>query len=70
MQLKQEIISSRYRPKWIIEYKAQKALYNFEHFEHFLILASSNYWMYFKFWFCFFDWYSYKNYELCNSIKI
>ena len=25
--------------------------------------------MYFHFYFCFFDWYSHRNYEFCNRIK-
>ena len=29
----------------------------------------NNYWMYFNFCFCFFDWYSYRNYKFCNRIK-
>ena len=29
-----------------------------------------NYWIYFNFCFCFFTWYSYRNYEFCNRIKI
>ena len=28
-----------------------------------------NSWMYFNFCFCFFGWYSYRNYEFCNRIK-
>ena len=39
--------------------------------EHFLILAASRigYVPMLPFLFCFFSWYSYRNYEFCNKIK-
>ena len=39
------------------------------YFEHFLILASKISRLRFRFCFCFFDWYSYRNYKFCNRIK-
>ena len=37
--------------------------------EHFLIIFC-NYGVYFIYCFCFFAWYSYRNYEICDRIKI
>ena len=49
--------------------KHKKICTALDYIEHFFYLSSNNYWMCFNFCFCFFDWYSYKDYEFCNWIK-
>ena len=45
----------------------------FKSFELYYTFTYSNfcsYWMHFHFCFCFVSWYSYRNYEFCNRVKI
>ena len=49
--------------------KRKKVCTTLNYTAHFLILASTITGCIFDFCFCFFDWYSYRNYEFCNMIK-
>ena len=45
------------KAKWLDEQKIQKDF------------SFYNCWMYLNFYYCFFNWYSYRSYEFCNRIK-
>ena len=50
--------------------KHEKVCTTQNYIEFFLHFSFCSYGMYFNFCFCFFAWYSYRNYEFCNRIKI
>ena len=52
----------------LISKKHKKVCTTLNYNEYFVILAY-NYWMHFNFRFCYFDWYSSRNYESWNGIK-
>ena len=49
--------------------KHKKICTNLKCIEHVLVLASTITRCIFNFCFCFFNWYSYRNYKFCNRIK-
>ena len=69
MSLELRLKNKEIKQNELMSRKHKKVCTTLNFIEHFLILAYYNYWMYFSFCFCFFDWYSYRNYEFCNSIK-
>ena len=58
------------KANWIDEQKVQRGLHNSKLHWTLFYFSFYYYWIYFNFGSCFCVWYPYRNYDICNRIKI